>query len=179
MKTKKKGLHPNWVQFLAKKQLLAHRFCAQTFCPSYKRGAMPQFCILFYAKHIILATQRGGALAQWPPPKYAPAIAPAPPIIVRFGSRDIRNKIYGNEQLLCKIDLTKFLWMEPKTCIIMKTLLVPVNDFSGKLTRRLKLMVWSTTVLRMAVCMSKKDENINSTTILIRNEPDLDQLSQC
>ena len=32
---------------------------------------MPQFCILFYANYIILATQRGG-MAQWPPPKYAP-----------------------------------------------------------------------------------------------------------
>ena len=32
---------------------------------------MPQFCILFYANYTILATQRG-AMAQWPPPKYAP-----------------------------------------------------------------------------------------------------------
>ena len=29
-------------------------------------GAMPQFCILFYAKYTILATQKG-AMAQWPP----------------------------------------------------------------------------------------------------------------
>ena len=34
--------------------------CAQTFCPSYKGGAMPQFCILFHANYTILATQRGG-----------------------------------------------------------------------------------------------------------------------
>ena len=31
-------------------------------------GAMPQFCILFYANYTILATQRGGM----DPPKYAP-----------------------------------------------------------------------------------------------------------
>ena len=50
MKTKKKGLHPDSV-----------RWCAQTLCPSYKggRGAMPQFCILFYANFTILATRRG------------------------------------------------------------------------------------------------------------------------
>ena len=34
---------------------------------------MPQFCILFYANYTILSTQRGGTMAQWPPPKYAPA----------------------------------------------------------------------------------------------------------
>ena len=33
---------------------------------------MPPFCILFYANYTILATQRRGAMAQWPPPKYAP-----------------------------------------------------------------------------------------------------------
>ena len=33
---------------------------------------MPQFCLLYYA---ILQSWRlkGGAMAQWPPPKYAPA----------------------------------------------------------------------------------------------------------
>ena len=39
------------------------RFCAQTFCPSYKGGgAMPQLYIpvIFYANFTILATQRGG-----------------------------------------------------------------------------------------------------------------------
>ena len=41
--------------------------CAQTFCPSYKWGAMPQFCILFYADYTILATQKGGPLAPCPP----------------------------------------------------------------------------------------------------------------
>ena len=35
-------------------------------------GAMPQFCLLFYA---VLKSWRpkGGAMAQCPPPKYAPA----------------------------------------------------------------------------------------------------------
>ena len=56
-----------------KKGFRAHRFCAQTLCPSYKGGAMPQFCILFYANYTILATQRGGPWPNAPPPKYAPA----------------------------------------------------------------------------------------------------------
>ena len=34
---------------------------------------MPQFRILFYANYTILATQRGGAMAKSPPPKYASA----------------------------------------------------------------------------------------------------------
>ena len=52
MKNKKKtGLQSDFV-----------RFCAQTFCPRYKRGrAMPQFYTLFYANYTILATQRGRA----------------------------------------------------------------------------------------------------------------------
>ena len=33
---------------------------------------MPQFCILLYANYTILAIQRGGAMAQCPPLKYAP-----------------------------------------------------------------------------------------------------------
>ena len=55
----------------AKKKVFTHRFCAQTLCPSYKGGDMPQFCILFCANYTILATKRWGA---WPkaPPKYAP-----------------------------------------------------------------------------------------------------------
>ena len=36
---------------MAKKKVFAHRFCAQTLCPSYKRGAMLQVCILFYANY--------------------------------------------------------------------------------------------------------------------------------
>ena len=54
----KKGLHSDSV-----------RFCAQTFCPSYK-GGIPQFRILFYVNYTIPATQRGA----WnhAPPKYAP-----------------------------------------------------------------------------------------------------------
>ena len=41
--------------------------CDQSFCPTYKGGAMPQFCILFYANYTILATQRG-AMAHCPFP---------------------------------------------------------------------------------------------------------------
>ena len=33
---------------------------------------MPQFCILFFANYTILATQKGGAMAQCSPPKHAP-----------------------------------------------------------------------------------------------------------
>ena len=73
-KTKKKGLHSNLVQFLAKEKAFAHRFCAQTVGLSYKgKRVMPQFRILFYANYTILATQRGGGtMAQCPPKKYAP-----------------------------------------------------------------------------------------------------------
>ena len=49
------------------KKVFAHRFCAQTFCPSYKGGAMLQFCILFYANYTILATQRGEPWHNAPP----------------------------------------------------------------------------------------------------------------
>ena len=43
----KKGLQSDFV-----------RFCAQTFCPSHKRGAMPQCYMLFFANYTILAIQR-------------------------------------------------------------------------------------------------------------------------
>ena len=50
------------------KKVFAHRFCAQTICPSYKGGGggMPQFSVLFYANNTILATQRAGAMARFP-----------------------------------------------------------------------------------------------------------------
>ena len=63
MKNKKKGLHSNLVRFLAKK--FAHRFYAQTFCPSYKGGGgggggrHATICILFYP-----GDPKGG---PWPP----------------------------------------------------------------------------------------------------------------
>ena len=53
------------------KKVFAHRLCAQTLCPSYKGGAMPQFCVLFYVNYTILATQRED-LGPMAPPKYAP-----------------------------------------------------------------------------------------------------------
>ena len=44
------------------------RFCAQTFCSSYKgEGGMPQFCILFYANYTLLTSQRGGPWHHAPP----------------------------------------------------------------------------------------------------------------
>ena len=46
--------------------------CNQSFRPTCKGGAMPQFCMLFYVKYTILATQKRGGMAQWPPAKYAP-----------------------------------------------------------------------------------------------------------
>ena len=58
------SLYSNLVRFLGKKKVFAHRFGALTFCPSYKRGATPKLCILFYANYTILATQRGGR--PWP-----------------------------------------------------------------------------------------------------------------
>ena len=63
----KKGLHLN----LVRKQVFAHRVCAQIFYPSYKRGEgyATVLHILFYANYTILATQGGG---QCPPLKYAP-----------------------------------------------------------------------------------------------------------
>ena len=51
-------LAQNWVK--AKKKVFAQRLCAQTFCPSYKGGAMLQFCIVIYANYTILAIQTGG-----------------------------------------------------------------------------------------------------------------------
>ena len=51
------------------------RVQAQSLMPNLQRGGggMPQFCSLFYA---ILQSWRpkGGAMAQWTPPKYAPAL---------------------------------------------------------------------------------------------------------
>ena len=76
----KKGLHLNLVQFLAKKKVFAHRFCAQTFCPSYKGGgggACRNFA--YYSMLIILSWQpKGGAMAQWPPLKTLLIAIPLP-----------------------------------------------------------------------------------------------------
>ena len=44
-------------------------------CSSYKEGAMPEFCILFYANYTILATQSGGH-CSFPPRKNAPVFFP-------------------------------------------------------------------------------------------------------
>ena len=74
---KKKGLRSDLLWFLAqnlvktlkKKGLQSDlvRCCApQTFGPSYKGGAMPQFYMLLYANYTILATQRGGRGAMPP-----------------------------------------------------------------------------------------------------------------
>ena len=46
----KKGLHPDSVRC---------PLVYSNFLPKLQRGAMPQFCILFYANYTILATQRG------------------------------------------------------------------------------------------------------------------------
>ena len=74
MKNKKKRLHSNLVRFLAQILEETHRTCPlydQTLCPTCNGRAMLQFCLLFYA---ILQSWRpkGGAMAQCPPPKYAP-----------------------------------------------------------------------------------------------------------
>ena len=78
---KKKGLHSNLVRFLAQHKSLHRdsvRLCAQTFCPSYKGGggggAMPHFCIQFYANYTILATQRGEHSTM--PPLNTPPMLP-------------------------------------------------------------------------------------------------------
>ena len=77
VKTKKKGLHSDLVRFLAQNWVKAKKkgfrspFVCSNLLPKLQRGVMPQFCELFYANYTILATQRG-AMAQWPPPKYAP-----------------------------------------------------------------------------------------------------------
>ena len=77
---KKKGLHSNLVRFLAQTKSLHRdsiRLCAQTFCPSYKRGGHAALlhtilCELYYP-----GDPKGGAMAPCPPPpKYAP-LAPA------------------------------------------------------------------------------------------------------
>ena len=54
---------------------------------------MPQFCMLFYAKYTILATQKG-AVAQWPP-LYAPASEDR---TSRAKDRDTRGKIQGHRR---------------------------------------------------------------------------------
>ena len=42
------------------KQSLRLPFVCSKLLPNLQRGAMPRFCILFYANHTILANQRGG-----------------------------------------------------------------------------------------------------------------------
>ena len=69
---KKKGFHSNLVRFLAKKKSSPTASVLKPSAQVTKGGGMPQFCILFYANYTILATERGEAMAQWPPPKYAP-----------------------------------------------------------------------------------------------------------
>ena len=68
----KKGLHSNLVQFLAPPKSLHQdsvRLCAQTFCPSYKRGGGGDaallhtiLCELYY-----LDDPKGEDIALWPP----------------------------------------------------------------------------------------------------------------
>ena len=80
----KKGLHSKLGRFLdhnyvkTKKKVFTHilSFCVLIFSAQVTKGggAMPQFCILFYANYTILATQR----EAWhhAPPKYAPVRCP-------------------------------------------------------------------------------------------------------
>ena len=77
----KKGLQSKIVRFLDQNyvKIKKKKFFTQilSFCvlklsaQVTKGGAMPQFCILFYANYTILVTQRGDH-ATMPPPKYAP-----------------------------------------------------------------------------------------------------------
>ena len=74
MQTKKKGLHSNVDRFLAQTWVQAENkgfripFVRSNLMPNLQRGgAMPQFCILFYANYTILATQRGGPWPNAPP----------------------------------------------------------------------------------------------------------------
>ena len=127
---KKKGVHSDLVRFLAqnwveaKKKVFAHRLCAQTFCPRYKGGTMPQFCIL--SNYTIMATQRRGH-GPMPPPKYAPGSRPRPrtqkipgqgqgQIISRprtqtqvFSKKKVLQKIFSGEKSLQKF----FSWRSP------------------------------------------------------------------
>ena len=52
----KKGSSLKFSPVFGQKKVLVHRFWAETFCTSYEEGAMPQFCILFYANYTILET---------------------------------------------------------------------------------------------------------------------------
>ena len=85
LQSKKKGLHSNLVRFLTqncvktKKKIFAHRFCAQTLCPSYKGRGHAAICILFYANYTILATRRGGGHGPMSPPLNMPLPAPIVP----------------------------------------------------------------------------------------------------
>ena len=49
---KKKGLHSDFIRIFTESLEETHRtypLCDQTLCPTCKGGAMPQFCLLFYA----------------------------------------------------------------------------------------------------------------------------------
>ena len=65
---KKKALHSKLVRFLAQNWMntknnrsLPSPFVCSNFLPKFQRGGKPQFCVLFYVIHTILATQKGGA----------------------------------------------------------------------------------------------------------------------
>ena len=67
-----------------KTKVFAYHLCAQSFCPTYKGGGGGS-CrnFAYYSMLIILSRQpKGGAMAQWSPPKYAPERALPEPILV-------------------------------------------------------------------------------------------------
>ena len=85
-----------------------------------KGGAMPQFYMLFYANYTILATQREGAMAPWPPLNT--------PLSVSF--------VYFNQLAVC----TLVRWYNGRSEFLFSNKLkVPsnVNDYTYSVNRPL------------------------------------------
>ena len=89
-----------------KLKVFAHRLCAKTFCPSYKGGVMPQFCIIFHANHTILATQRGGGMAPCPPLLNTP-------LLNTFLSDQIENSKFLKNSAKFVTSFFNFLFLTP------------------------------------------------------------------
>ena len=117
MKTKKKGLHSILIRFLAQnyvkikqkkvKNRSLPRFCpfvCSNFLPKLKRS-WPCRNFAYYFMLIILSWRpKGGAMAPWPPPQYAPA-----------SSQKKDNVAYGQSRVLWwLLDSEVFCWMTKK-----------------------------------------------------------------
>ena len=99
------------------------------------------------------------------------ADAPPPSIIVRFISRDVRNKIYENRKLLRNADLSKFSVDDTKAIFVNENLTHNRKRLFWKAKQMAKANQFKYIWTANGKILVKKSDEANS--LLIKNEHDL------